>query len=62
MRCGEALALTLDDIDFDNHQINIDKTYYRQDKKDLITTPKTEKSVRIVDILTFLIFRLNIFG
>lgn len=54
MRCGEALALTLADIDFENHQINIDKTYYRQDKKDLITTPKTEKSVRIVDIPEFL--------
>lgn len=54
IRCGEALALTLADIDFVNHQINIDKTYYRQNKKDLITTPKTEKSVRIVDIPEFL--------
>ena len=54
IRCGEALALTLDDIDFTNHTISIDKTYYRQDKKDLITTPKTEKSVRVVDLPEFL--------
>lgn len=54
MRCGEALALTYADIDFENHQINIDKTYFRQDRKDLITTPKTEKSVRVIDIPEFL--------
>lgn len=54
MRCGEMLALTLGDIDFTNHQINIDKTYYRMGKEDLITSPKTEKSIRKVTIPEFL--------
>ena len=54
IRCGEALALTLDDIDFINHTINIDKTYYRQNKRDLITSPKTDSSIRVVDVPEFL--------
>ncbi len=54
MRCGELLALTYADIDFTNNQICINKTYYRQKKKDIITTPKTEKSNRIVDMPRFL--------
>lgn len=53
-RIGEALALTVDDIDFGNNQIHISKTYYRMDKEDVITTPKTEQSVRTIDIPEFL--------
>lgn len=49
-RIGEALALTTDSIDFADMQINIDKTYYRHDGKDVITAPKTESSVRKVSI------------
>lgn len=53
-REGELLALTLNDIDFVNNQIRINKTYYRAEGKDIITTPKTEQSVRTIDIPEFL--------
>ena len=54
MRSGEALALTLNDFDFENNQININKTYARQKRKDVIMPPKTKKSKRIIDIPEFL--------
>ena len=54
MREGELLALTQKDVDFDNNQINITKTYYRTNKMDVITAPKTEQSVRTIDIPEFL--------
>lgn len=44
----------MDDIDFTNKQIHINKTYYRVNGKDVITTPKTEQSVRTIDIPDFL--------
>ena len=53
-RVGELLALTVDDIDFVNNQIHISKTYYRMNREDVITTPKTEQSIRTVDIPEFL--------
>lgn len=53
-REGEALALTRNDIDFENNQIHITKTYFRSGGEDIITTPKTEQSVRVVDIPEFL--------
>lgn len=54
IREGELLALTLNDIDFDKCKMNINKTYYRMDRKDIITTPKTENSVRTIEIPEFL--------
>lgn len=54
MREGEVLALTQKDVDFDNNQIHITKTYYRTNKMDVITAPKTEQSVRTIDIPEFL--------
>jgi len=42
MRQGELLALTWKDIDFANNNININKTVYAG----IVTTPKTENSVR----------------
>ncbi|MBS6520176.1 MAG: site-specific integrase [Clostridiales bacterium] len=53
-REGELLALTKSDIDFFANKISITKTYYRTEKRDVITTPKTEQSVRIIDIPQFL--------
>lgn len=53
-REGELLALTLNDIDFERNTINIDKTYFRSGGKDIITTPKTEGSVRVITIPQFL--------
>ena len=50
MRMGEMLALRLGDIDFDNLTIKVDETYTRLKKKDLITSPKTKDSKRIIHI------------
>lgn len=54
MRIGEALALTWDDISFEDHTISINKTYNRINKKDVITSPKTRKSVRSITIFPYL--------
>lgn len=53
-REGEALALTSNDIDFENNQVHISKTYFRSNREDVITTPKTEQSIRVIDIPEFL--------
>ena len=53
-REGELLALSKADIDFDNNKLHISKTYYRTERKDIITAPKTEQSVRTIDIPEFL--------
>ena len=54
MRCGELLALTPADIDLSRGIIRINKTYTRQDGLDIITSPKTRKSIREVTIPGFL--------
>ena len=48
------MALTKGDFDFNTNQMHIDKTYYRADGRDIITTPKTEQSVRTVELPKFL--------
>lgn len=53
-RIGELLALTKEDINFDSNQISITKTYYRTNRQDVITEPKTKQSVRVVEIPEFL--------
>ncbi len=53
-REGELLALNKSDIDFQNNKLHITKTYYRTERKDIITVPKTEQSVRTIDIPEFL--------
>jgi integrase len=55
MREGEMLALMLKDIDLENGLIMISKTYYRSEGKDIITTPKTDTSIRTIMIPEFLI-------
>lgn len=50
LRLGEMLALTVKDFDFDNNTININKSYQRIDRKDVITSPKTPKAVRVVSM------------
>lgn len=54
-RVGEALALTPADINLDDAQIIINKTFYRHECKDIITRPKTEKSNRIITLPDFLV-------
>ena len=53
-RIGELLALTPADINFERNQISITKTYYRTERKDVITEPKTKQSVRTIEIPEFL--------
>lgn len=55
MRKGEMLALTLNDFDFTAGTVNINKTYKRLNGKDIITTPKTEKSNRTITLPQFII-------
>ena len=50
MRVGEVLALKVEDIDLVNKTIRVDESYTRIKKKDIITTPKTERSVREITI------------
>lgn len=50
MRIGELLALTLGDIDFNACTISITKSYQRINKQDVVTPPKTPKSIRTVSI------------
>ena len=53
-RIGELLALTSQDIDLDLNKIYISKTYYRLNGEDIVTSPKTEQSIRTIDIPQFL--------
>lgn len=54
IREGELLALNKSDFDFRNNLLHITKTYNRIDKQDVITVPKTENSVRTINIPNFL--------
>lgn len=55
MRVGELLALTWNDIDINKKTIRINKTYQRVNKKDLITSPKTQGSKRTIKITSKLL-------
>lgn len=54
MRVGEALALNLGDLDFQNHTVSISKSYQRIQQRDVITPPKTPKGKRKIKIPKFL--------
>jgi integrase len=54
MRIGELMALSYQNIDFDNNTISIIKSYQRLNGKDVITPPKTPRSVRTVTMPVFL--------
>ena len=54
IREGELLALTSADFNFDKGTVSINKSYQRLNKQDVITTPKTEKSNRIIKMPQFL--------
>lgn len=59
MRIGELLALEYGDLDFENGRISITKSYQRLKDKDVITAPKTPKSIRNVSIPDFLVEELK---
>ena len=54
IREGELLALTRKDIDLVNRKLTINKNYQVIKGKGVITTPKTEKSNRLIDLPKFL--------
>lgn len=55
IREGELLALTPADFDFEKCTVSINKSYQRLNGQDVITTPKTEKSNRVITMPQFLI-------
>ncbi len=50
IRIGELLALTWEDIDFNNKYLYINKTSYTLQNKIVIETPKTKKSKRVIPL------------
>ena len=54
IRLGELLALTAEDFDFEKKTLRINKSYQRIKGKDVITTPKTRKSNRVLTLPDFL--------
>lgn len=54
IREGELLALTAEDFDFKNRTLQINKSYQRLQGEDVITSPKTEKSNRVIKMPDFL--------
>ena len=55
IREGELLALTPADINFERKTVSITKSYQRLDGRDIITDPKTPKSVREIAMPDFLV-------
>ena len=54
LRIGELLALEYGDIDFEGCSIAVNKSYQHINGKDVVTPPKTPRSVRTVSIPEFL--------
>ena len=50
LRIGEARALKIDDIDFENKTISVTKNYTKLHGKESLTSPKTKRSNRIIRI------------
>ena len=53
IRLGELLALTPADFDFEKRTLRINKSYQRIDGRDVITSPKTKKSIRTIPLPKF---------
>ena len=53
IRFGEFLALTIQDFDFQNNTLDISKSLQRIKKQDVITPPKTPKSIRNIIVPDF---------
>ena len=54
IRMGELLALTPKDFDFEKQTLTINKSYQRLNGRDVITSPKTKKSNRVIKMPKFL--------
>ena len=54
LRIGELLALEYCDVDFESCQLTVNKSFQRIGDRDVITPPKTPKSIRTISIPKFL--------
>lgn len=54
IRCGELLALTRNDFDLEKKTMRINKTFQVIKGKAMVTSPKTERSNRQIDLPEFL--------
>ena len=54
IREGELLSLVKSDFDLVKRKLTISKSYQRINGEDIITSPKTEKSNRVIDLPKFL--------
>ena len=59
LRLGELLALTAGDFDFENKLVRINKSCQRINGVDIITDPKTPKSVRKIQMPDFLVSEMQ---
>ncbi|MGL5434642.1 MAG: site-specific integrase [Lachnospiraceae bacterium] len=56
LRFGEMMAINPNtDIDLEGGTVTISKTHYREKRQDIVTTPKTENSNRVVTLPAFLV-------
>lgn len=55
LRLGEMLALTPADFDFKSKRLSVTKSYQRMHGEDVVTAPKTPKSVRTIVMPEFLV-------
>lgn len=54
IREGELLALTPADFDFEKRTVKINKSFQHLNGRDIITSPKTEKSNRTIQLPKFI--------
>ena len=54
IREGELLALTPEDLNFEKSTLRVNKSYQRLSGKDVVTEPKTPKSIRTISMPDFL--------
>ncbi len=54
IRLGELLALTKADFNFEDSTLRINKSYQKINGEDVITEPKTKKSIRTINLPEFL--------
>lgn len=55
IRCGELLALTKSDFDFEASTVRITRNFQVINGREVIQTPKSEKGVRTIDLPEFLL-------
>ena len=61
IREGELLALTLEDFDLTRKTLRINKSYQRIDREDVVTSPKTKCSNRVISLPDFLVDEIRDF-